>query len=618
MIYNPLDTFYKNKIGAICAKEELTFRVKGNFNSLSFVYFLDGQAQTNEIKMTKLDDHFSLTISFDRGLYFYCFKIDENHFVGLSNKRVGKILSYPNYFQLSVFDSDYKVPTTIKGGLIYQIFPDRFCRFNNQQNVAKTRFFHKDVNDLPVYLPAEDGEIYNNDFFGGDLLGIISKLDYLKDLGVTAIYLNPIFKAYSNHRYDTADYFSIDELLGSTADLKFLISESHKRNIKVILDGVFNHTGDDSIYFNKYNSFDSVGAYQSKDSPYYDWFDFKNYPNEYNCWWGIKTLPTTKKEKPFIDFIAGDKGVVSYYTKLGIDGWRLDVVDELPQNFVEEIRKTVKSINNDAIIIGEVWEDASNKIAYDKRRAYFLGKELDSVMNYPLKDAILDYANTGCSKELDCVIRAQIDHYPESVLNSLMNMLSTHDTIRILTALSNKNVEGLDIEELSKIVLDKDEYLTAFLKLKIATILQFTLYGTPSIYYGDEIGMQGYKDPLNRAYFKWDNVGNDIYKWYKKLSILRSSVPSLNSGVLSDLYSQDGLITYKKISENSQAFIVLNLGNKEYEFKFSGKLTNLLDGKVYENIISFKGDFYGIFVNLEENCWQKILVMLSFRYKPMR
>ena len=601
MIYNPTDKFYKSIIGAICANDSVTFRVKGNFNSLSFIYYLDGDSTTIELPMQKDGDTCSISLSFNRGLYYYCFKINDNNFVGLSNDHYGKILSYPNYFQLSVYDKDYVVPNTIKNGLIYQIFPDRFYRFNNQPNISKNRFFHKNLNDLPVYLPAEDGEIYNNDFFGGDLLGITSKLDYLKDLGVTAIYLNPIFKAYSNHRYDTADYFQIDELLGGFADLKFLISESHKRNIKIILDGVFNHTGDDSIYFNKYGNYDSLGAYQSKDSPYYDWFDFKNYPNEYNCWWGIKTLPTTKKEQPFIDYIAGENGVLAFYTKLGIDGWRLDVVDELPKNFVEKIRSTVKSINKDAILIGEVWEDASNKIAYDKRRAYFLGKELDSVMNYPLKDAIISYCTNKNAKLLENLIRTQIDHYSKDVLSSLMNMLSTHDTVRILTALSNKNVDGLTKEELSKITLSNEELDSSIDLLKIATILQFTLCGTPSVYYGDEIGMQGYKDPLNRAFFKWDNVGNDVYKWYKKLAEIRNSVLALNDGEISDIFSQNGLITYKKVCQNSEALVVLNVDEREYRLEFNGRLVNLFDGKIYDNLIVVNGIYYGIFVNLDEN-----------------
>ena len=208
MIYNPIDTFYKSHIGAICANTNVTFRVKGNFNSLSFVYYLDGDEIHNEVLMKKEEDYYFVSLSFTRGLYYYYFKIDSDNFIGLSSNNTGILTKRPNHFQLSVYDEDYVVPSILNGGIIYQIFPDRFSRFNNNPILPKNKFFHKDLNDLPVYLPSEDGEVYNNDFFGGDLLGIVSKLDYLKDLGVTAIYLNPIFEAHSNHRYDTADYES--------------------------------------------------------------------------------------------------------------------------------------------------------------------------------------------------------------------------------------------------------------------------------------------------------------------------------------------------------------------------------------------------------------------------
>ena len=599
MIYNPLDNFYKSKIGAFCENESITFRVKGNFNSLSIYYFKDGDKEKTEIPMNKENGVFSLTISLNRGLYFYCFKIDEFNFIGKSKNLHGKIVKNPNYYQLSVYDADYDVPSTIKGGLIYQIFPDRFCRFNNKPIISKDKLFHKDLSDNPVYLPNEQGEILNNDFFGGDLLGIVSKLEYLKDLGVNAIYLNPIFKAYSNHRYDTADYFNIDETLGSNADFKFLLSECHKRGIKVILDGVFNHTGDDSIYFNKYGNYDSVGAYQSENSPYYNWFDFISYPKKYNSWWGIKTLPTTNKNSGFVDFIAGENGVVSHYTKLGVDGWRLDVVDELPKEFVQKIRKAVKSINKDAIIIGEVWEDATNKFAYDTRREYFLGKELDSVMNYPLKNAIIDYCVSANADSLIELIITQIDHHPKIVLDTLMNILSTHDTYRIISALANIDTSNLDRKEIAKISLTDDEYNKAISKLKIATVLQFTLYGVPSIYYGDEIGMQGFKDPFNRAFFKWNEVDNEVNKWYKNLCNIRKSISAFIDGEVSNLHANKGLITYTRKDDISEVLVIVNADSSSHTVEFDGRLVNLIDGNTYDNLIEINGEFCGIFVNID-------------------
>ena len=381
-MYNPLNSFYKSTIGAVCAEKEITFRVKGDFNSVVFVLKRDAEDSCCYFDLTKNKDFFETTLKFSSGLYFYCFKVNDNKYISLSKDYVGVVTDEPIYFQLSVYEGNYNVPQWIYGGVIYQIFPDRFCVGNNTKKNTEGRVVHSDLNDTPIFLPNEQGQVLNNDFFCGDINGIISKLDYIKNLGVNVIYLNPIFKAYSNHRYDTGDYMQIDPMLGDINDFKQLIAKAREYGIKIVLDGVFNHTGDDSLYFNKYGNYDSIGAYQSKDSKYYDWYNFKSYPNEYESWWGIKTLPSVNENcKSYIDFITGKDGVIEYYTKLGIGGWRLDVVDELPDFFVEKIRSSAKTINKDAVIIGEVWEDASNKIAYGKRRKYFQGKELDSVMN---------------------------------------------------------------------------------------------------------------------------------------------------------------------------------------------------------------------------------------------
>ena len=317
------------------------------------------------------------------GIYFYHFQcitpwgsmIIRHNGDCLGNLTLGTL-----DWQLSVYAKDFTTPEWLKGGMFYQIFPDRFY-FSGQKkkNIPDGRKLRDDIFGEPEWRPTEDGKVLNNDYFQGDLKGIEEKLDYIASLGTTCIYLNPIFEAQSNHRYDTADYSKIDPLLGTEKDLKSLCKKAKERGISVILDGVFSHTGDDSIYFNKYGRYDSVGAYQSKESPYYKWFKFINHPDDYHSWWGISILPEVIEEShEFIEFIAGEKGIARKWLKCGVRGWRLDVADELPDIFLDEFRKAVKAENKEALVLGEVWEDASNKFSYGQRRKYFQGEELDS------------------------------------------------------------------------------------------------------------------------------------------------------------------------------------------------------------------------------------------------
>ncbi len=574
--YDPLDSFYKSQIGAVKAENTITFRVKGNFDSVVFVFKKDGEDTTKKFNMAKKEDYFYLDISFNTGLYFYYFDIGGS-FIGLGENYLGKIVSEPKYFQLTVYDADYSVPEWLYGGIIYQIFPDRFCRSQSEKKVDDDKVFHKNWSDTPIFAPNEDGKVINNDFFGGDIKGIISKLSYLKGLGITAIYLNPIFKAFSNHRYDTGDYMSIDSLLGSEEDFIELIDKANQLDIKIILDGVFNHTGDDSIYFNKYGKYDSVGAYQSKKSPYYDWYSFFKYPNGYESWWGITTLPAVNESSSsFVKYITGEDGVLEHYTKLGVGGWRLDVVDELPTEFVEKIRQAIKGINSQATVIGEVWEDASNKISYGVRRKYFQGKELDGVMNYPLKNAILHYVKTGEEKVLSNVIKEQIDHYPTIVLHNLMNILSTHDTARLITVLGGKDMSNKSKAEMADTYIEEDELDVAKSKVKIASLLQFTLCGVPSVYYGDEIGMQGYIDPLNRRTYDWENQDLELLEWYRFLGSLRTHYSAFSTGEFKEIYAENGAYVFSRSSDESQLLVAVNMGERPCKLEFNGQLFDLI------------------------------------------
>ncbi len=594
--YNPLDEFYKSKIGAISNNDKITFRIKGNFNSVIFCYKKDGQDYICN-QMQNKGEYFEISQTFLSGLYFYHFECD-GRFLGKNNDYLGEFYTEKTDFQLTVYDSDYFVPSWVYGGIIYQIFPDRFFRKEKEKTVPSYKVLHEKWDDMPVFLPNEQGEIVNNDFFGGDIKGIIEKLDYIRSLGANIIYLNPIFKAFSNHRYDTGDYMQIDDLLGSMEDFKLLIEKAKEKGIQIVLDGVFNHTGDDSLYFNKHNRYKSVGAYQDKNSKYYSWYNFIDYPNNYESWWGIKTLPAiNESNEDYIKFITGKDGVIECYTKLGVGGWRLDVVDELPAEFVKKIRDAVKRNNPNAVLIGEVWEDATNKISYGKRREYFQGKELDSVMNYPLKNAILDFVKYGNADVLSRTIKEQLDHYPHIALHALMNILSTHDTIRLLSNLSGENIDGKTKSEQAEMYIPKENFSKAKFKLKVATLLQYTLMGIPSIYYGDEVGMQGYTDPLNRQTFPWGNEDNDVYDWYVFLSKLRTKYSVFTCGNFEEVYKQNGVFIYKRFDENSEILIAVNLSNEQISLNYDGNLLEIISNQKHKNYYELNKNSIAVFVN---------------------
>ena len=585
--YNPLDKNTKSIIGAVSNKQNLILKVFTNNSYAKLILKNDTKDTLTCYDMLAFDGGFSVTLScLEVGLYYYYFESDNISYY--QNEEMLAENKGGESFQLLVYDSSYKVPN-LKGGIIYQIFPDRFYRKGKGFTLPSGKI-KKKWGEEPDYLPNEKGKILNNDFYGGNFLGIIEKLDYLKSLGVTLIYLNPIGLAYSNHRYDTANYFEIDNLLGSIEDFKSLIEKAHAKGIKIMLDGVYNHTGDDSVYFNKYASFDGLGAYQSKRSKYYDWYNFKNYPDKYECWWGIDVLPAiNKNSKDFQKYISGGNGVISYYMGLGVDGFRLDVVDELTSNFVKSIRKAVKSVNSEGIVLGEVWEDATNKIAYDEKKEYFLGKELDSVMNYPLKDAIINYVLYKDSKLLSKVIKTQINNYPKKSLDILMNLLGTHDTARILTVLTGVDTNISRFEAVNRKV-DEKLLNIARERLKKAVVLLYTLYGLPTIYYGDERGMEGFKDPFNRKCIDW-NKNSSLISFYKKLGEIRRSEKAFEDGEVEIVCDFSGAIIFKRKKDGEEIIVAVNLGEYNYVFKSENGLKNLFTKEIKNKFILEKDDW---------------------------
>lgn len=545
ILYNSWKRAFKTPFGAVRQEEScrIEIRVPRRCAAMTVSLLLEPDgAPPSRISMAWIDldeegyDRYAATFSLPGcGLYFYYFEIEEpdNRYFLYRHKKTETNISEGEKWQLTCFSKDYQPPKGLAGSVMYQIFPDRFYHETPCDTSEKLRPFtlHQSVSECPCYLPDEKGVIQNNDFYGGNLEGIRKKIPYLKELGIDILYLNPIFMAYSNHRYDTADYLRIDPLLGTEADFRKLCREAHKNDIKIILDGVFSHTGSNSVYFDKEGVFGN-GAYHNPNSPYREWFDFQIYPEKYTSWWGIETLPCVAEENPgYMDFIIGRKdSVIAHWLECGADGFRLDVADELPDGFIQALTKRAKELNPEAVIIGEVWEDASNKISYGKRRTYFSapsGVELDSVMNYPFRDAVIGVI-TG--RETPLSFQKQIlsiaENYPKPVLHGLMNSLSTHDTPRLLSLLG-QDASRMTRDEKAVFRLDKESFSLAVKRMKAAVFLQFFLPGIPCIYYGEEAGMEGFEDPFNRGYFPWNEMHPEIFDFYRQMIRLHRLLPPL-------------------------------------------------------------------------------------------
>ena len=467
--------------------------------------------------------------------------------------------------QLTVYEEYGAAPDWFGRGVSYQIFPDRFCRSRvpDPAGLVGDRTVHENWQDTPEFRPDERGEIRNRDFFGGDLAGIISKLDYLKSLGVTTLYLNPIFEAASNHRYNTADYMAIDPMLGTAEDFRALCREAHARGMRVLLDGVFNHTGSASRYFNADGFYPELGAAQSKDSPYYNWYHFTHWPDSYDAWWGIKTLPAVEENQAsYRDFIIrSEDSVVRHWLRCGADGWRLDVADELPDDFIAELRQAMDAEKPDCLLLGEVWEDGSNKIAYDRRRKYLLGRETHGLMNYPFRTAALDWLCGGDAAAFRESMEQLRENYPSPAFYSAMNFLSTHDTPRILTLLGGEPTPA-DKAERAAAQLSPAGRELARRRLMLGALLLYTFPGSPTVYYGDEAGMEGYEDPLNRRAFPWGAEDEELLRWYRKLGQLRGGRPSLQRGDICYLYADGSGLALRRQWDGEVTTAAMNSGKE--------------------------------------------------------
>ena len=494
-------------------------------------------------------------------------------------------------FVLLVYDSNLKTPSWFQGEIMYQIFVDRFCIGEGNVSSRDDVIINEDWYDgVPQYAEMPGQEVANNMFFGGNLWGVAEKLDYLKSIGVGVIYLNPIFKAYSNHKYDTGDYYEIDGMFGGVEAFEYLMKKANEANIRIILDGVFNHTGDNSRYFDKYGEYGGIGAYLNENSPYRLWYKFGKDRDDYETWWGIRILPRLNHEnKGCRQFFTGENGVGADYVSKGISGWRLDVADELSDAFLDEFNCSVKNASGgEAVIIGEVWENAAEKIAYGRRRRYLRGGQLDSVMNYPLRSGILDFILKSDVKTLCDTLKSIYSTYPKPVCDSLMNVLGTHDTERILTVLGKQSSEE-SRESGSKLAQKKlncDERATAKKLLLLASAIQYTVYGVPSLYYGDEAGLEGYRDPFCRLPYPWKREDAQLVQHYRKLGKIRKENSDIfATGDFNILYAGNGLIVYARINQYGEICVGVNSNDKPVDYKLGGKWINLYVGNEYTNEI---------------------------------
>ena len=503
-----------------------------------------------------------------RLLWYYFAAVMENgqtEYLGNARDGLGGVgetyASAPPSFQLTVYARDYAPPAFLREGVMYQIFPDRFCRSRAPRYTREDIYLHENWDEAPLALfDPRNGDTHSRDFFGGDLQGIISKLDYLQSLHVTVLYLNPIFLARSNHRYDTGDYTRIDPMLGTQADLTRLCEEAGKRGMRVLLDGVFNHTGDDSLYFNRYGRYDSVGAYQSPDSPYAGWFTFERFPDKYKCWWGVDTLPEVNKDnEDYRRFILAEDGVARRWMRAGTAGWRLDVADELPMRFLRDLRTAVRTQDAQAALLGEVWEDASNKVSYGAQRCYCLGDTLDSVMNYPLREGLIGFLlgeidAYALKRRLD----ALYENYPAPFAAALMNLLGSHDKARVINRLSGAEPENRPREQRAFTPLSDAEYERGKRRFIKAWRFLCAMPGMPCLYYGDEAGAQGGDDPFCRGTYPWGHEDRALMEEIKRVNHARLKSRAAQNGSLELIAPDADMLTVVRRYESDELRVTLD------------------------------------------------------------
>lgn len=570
-VFDPRDAACKSPFGAVACGAEVSFTLRdGDYYACELLVHREFAGVDEVCPLPPAEGGFSgiYTAPQEPDLCWYAFRF---------TRADGSTVCYGRSswcgqdalarWQLTVYE-DTPTPAWFGQGVTYQIFPDRFRRTSvpDVGGMVGRRWVHDNWSDQPVFLSDEQGQITNRDFFGGSLAGITEKLDYLKSLSVSTIYLNPIFEADSNHRYNTADYHAIDPMLGSEEDFRTLCREAHARDIRIILDGVFNHTGSNSRYFNAEGFYPEPGAAQSTESPYFSWYSFHPWPTDYDAWWGVHTLPAVNEEQPdYRRFIISDKdSVVRHWLRDGADGWRLDVADELPDDFIAAIRDAIQAEKPNGYLLGEVWEDGSNKIAYSRRRRYLLGRETHGLMNYPFRTALLAWLGGGDAAAFRDDMETIRENYPPAAFYGAMNFLGTHDTPRILTMLGVEQTPE-DKGQRAAYRLSPAELARGQMKLRLAAMLLYSFPGSPTLYYGDEAGMQGFEDPLNRGTYPWGGEDGSLLAFFRRLGQLRAERVSMQCGIIRYLHAQGGGLVVERLHGTERTVTALNAGDTPLE-----------------------------------------------------
>ena len=592
LLFDPRDERYKSPYGAVSAgtvvhfalrperaqafsRAVLTARFESRANELVRI-FLPWSGRDGE------RDVFagSLPTGDYVGLIFYSFRLE-----GLD----GRTRTLGEY-QLTVYDGCEQVPAWFGEGTCYQIFPDRFrrSRIPDPGGMVGGRSVHAAWQEEPEYRPDARGEVRNRDFFGGDLKGVLEQLPYLQSLGVETLYFNPIFEAASNHKYDTSDYLKVDPSLGDDDSFQALVDAARELDIRIILDGVFSHTGFVSRYFNGDGFYPQPGAAQSRQSPYYPWFHFQHWPDRFDSWWGIYTLPAVNEgEDSYRDYIIrGEHSIVRRWLQAGADGWRLDVADELPDDFIRELHQAVRAADPNAVVIGEVWEDGSTKIAYGVRRRHILGGHCDGLMNYPFRNGLISFllgADAACFRDAMETLR---ENYPPFAFASAMNFLGTHDTPRILTLLG----VGSDCRENTKawradFRMDAGQRALALARLRLGALVLFAFPGAPTIYYGDEAGMEGFEDPFNRRTFPWGAEDKALTAWYAALGQARKSLLPLRRGDLRWLRAEGRVLAFSRTWEGETVIAAVNAGDAPEQLPLDGAFRDRMSGERFTDTV---------------------------------
>ncbi|EAR09103.1 amylopullulanase [Reinekea sp. MED297] len=476
-------------------------------------------------------------------------------------------------YRHSSYDGTFAVPEWSKNAIYYYIFPERFRNgdTSNDPTVGQDTILgeavevHSDWNDAPWVPGTGDGsdEFYNNDFFGGDLQGIVEKLDYLADLGVNTLYINPIFEAASNHKYDTADYKNIDDNFGDNALFETLTTEASNRGIRVILDTSLNHTGSDSKYFDRYENFAELGAFEGEtiqeSSPFYDWYTFDpagTTPEAmYEGWVGVDSLPNLNESDSWKAYAYGDAdSVTNMWLDKGASGWRMDVAPWVSDEFWREWRDVVKANDADALTVAETWFDASK---------HLLGDMFDSTMNYIFRNAVQDFAAGESAEEMYQNLELMRENYPQEAFYALMNLLSTHDAARALHHFGYTGPES-----------SAEAVAEAKTRLKLAVLFQMAYPGAPAIFYGDEVGVTGGEDPYNRATYPWADEGGNpdmaLLDDFKALIQMRNDNAVLRTGSIdAPVYADENVIVLVRELNGTHAITAFNNAAETSEVTFT-------------------------------------------------